>query len=67
MITQTLQLSGLHCVGCSLHIEGELEDLGAAARVNYVKQTVTITYDEKYVAIAAIRKRIEKLGYKVVS
>lgn len=67
MITTQLKLSGMHCVSCSLLIEGELEDIGVQAKANYTKQVVDCTYDEKKITIANIRAVIEKLGYEVVN
>jgi len=67
MIKKTLKLSGMHCVSCSLLIEGELEDIGVAAKANYAKQLVDCTYDEKKVDVKKIREVIEKLGYRVAS
>jgi copper chaperone CopZ len=46
-------------------IEGELEDMGVAAKAQYAKQQVEVTYDEKKVTEEAIIKVIEKLGYQV--
>ena len=67
MTTTQMKLSGMHCVSCSLLIEGELEDIGVIAKANYAKQVVDCTYDEKKIAIANIQEVIEKLGYNVVS
>lgn len=65
MITKTLKLSGMHCVSCSVLIEGELEDIGVQAKASYAKQTVDVTYDSKKTKEEAIIKAIEKLGYQV--
>jgi len=67
MTRKQLQLSGLHCVSCSLLIEEELADIGVAAKANYAKQLVECTYDEKKITGATIQDVIEKLGYKIVS
>jgi Cu+-exporting ATPase len=66
MTKKTLQLSGLHCTSCSLMIEGELEDMGVTARVNYAKQMADVEYDESVMDEKKIVGAIEKLGYKVV-
>ena len=66
MTTKQLILKGMHCVSCSLLIEGELEDAGVQAKANYAKQTVDVTYDAKNITEEAIRKIIQKLGYEVV-
>lgn len=61
----TFTLSGLHCVGCSLLVEGELEDIGVTAKVHYAKQLIECTYDEKKITRADIVKIIEKCGLRV--
>ncbi|KKR01025.1 MAG: hypothetical protein UT26_C0036G0004 [Microgenomates group bacterium GW2011_GWC1_39_12] len=65
MTTKTLKLSGMHCVSCSMLIEGELEDIGVQAKANYAKQLVEVAFDEKKIAEEAIVAVIEKLGYTV--
>jgi len=65
MITKTFQLSGMHCVSCSMLIEGELEDMGVQAKANYAKQLVEVTFDPQKTKEEAIIKAIEKLGYQV--
>jgi len=65
MTTKTLQLSGMHCVSCSMLIEGELEDMGVEAKANYAKQQVEVTYDEKKLQLSAVEQAIKKLGYSV--
>ena len=65
MITKILKISGMHCVSCSMLIEGELEDMGVQAKANYAKQLVEVTFDEKKTKEEAIIKVIEKLGYQV--
>jgi len=65
MTTKTLKLHGMHCVSCSMLIEGELEDMGVQAKANYAKQLVDITYDPKKIKEEAIIGAIQKLGYQV--
>ena len=64
----TLKLSGLHCTSCSLNIDGALEDIPGviSSSTSYAKQATKINYDPQKVALPALRKIIEKLGYKVV-
>ena len=66
--TITLKLSGLHCVSCSLNIDGALEDTTGvlSATTSYAKQETKINYDPKRVELSALRTIIEKLGYKVL-
>lgn len=65
MMTKTLKLSGMHCVSCSMLIEGELEDMGVEAKANYAKQLVVVTFDPTKTKEEAIIAAIGKLGYTV--
>jgi copper chaperone CopZ len=65
MITKILKLQGMHCVSCSMLIEGELEDMGVQAKANYAKQLVEVTYDPKKIKEESIVGAIQKLGYQV--
>lgn len=67
MTTKILKLNGMHCVSCSMLIEGELEDMGVEAKANYAKQTAEVTYDEKKITLEKIHQAIKKAGYDVVS
>ena len=67
MTTKTLNIKGMHCVSCSMLIEGELEDLGIEAKANYAKQTAQVTYDEKKISLEKIHQAIKKAGYDVVN
>ena len=66
MVTKQLKLQGMHCVSCSMLIEGELEDMGVQAKANYAKQLVEVTFDEKKILIDHVISALEKLGYHVV-
>lgn len=65
MVTKTYTLSGLHCSSCSMLIEGDLEDLGAQAAVNYHSQTMQVTFDEQKVSERTITEAVKKLGYGI--
>lgn len=65
MITKTFKLKGMHCVSCSMLIEGELEDMGVQAKANYAKQSVEVSFDPKRTNEEAIIRAINKLGYTV--
>jgi copper chaperone CopZ len=69
MTTITLKLDGLHCVSCSLNIDGEIEDLPGviSTKTSYAKQESTITYDPKLVKPSQFTAIIKGLGYKVLS
>jgi Cu+-exporting ATPase len=64
----TLKLSGLHCVSCSLNIDGALEDTPGvlSATTSYAKQETKINYDPAQVELSTLRTAIESLGYKVL-
>lgn len=66
MVTKTYDLSGLHCSSCSMLIEGDLEDLGVEAAVNYHSQTMKVTFDEGKVSEQEVVETVKKLGYGVV-
>lgn len=59
------RLSGLHCVSCSMTIEGELEDIGVAAKCNYARQVVEVEFDPGKVGEKEIIAAIQNSGYKV--
>ncbi len=61
----TLQLSGMHCVACSLNITGTLEDIPGVqtADTKYAQSICTVEYDPSRVEPKAIQSAIEKLGY----
>ena len=65
----TLQLSGLHCVSCSLNVDDELEDLPGviSSTTSYAKQQSIVTYDPQKVKVKDFKSTIESLGYKVIS
>ncbi|KKT58210.1 MAG: hypothetical protein UX91_C0004G0077 [Candidatus Amesbacteria bacterium GW2011_GWB1_47_19] len=66
MIKKTYKLSGLHCTSCAMLIEGELEDIGADAKCNWVKQNVEVDYDPKIISEDIVIQAIQKNGYKIV-
>jgi len=63
----TLKLSGLHCVSCSLSIDGELEDLPGvkSSNTNYAKSESKVEFDEQKISQEKIISTIEALGYEV--
>lgn len=60
-----LEISGMHCVGCTMAVEGALEDLPGvkSANVHYARQVADVEYDEKQVGIGDIIAAIEMAGY----
>jgi copper chaperone CopZ len=63
MITKTYQIEGMHCTSCSILIEGELEDIGVNATVNYAKAEVTVTFDPERISERKILEVIRQAGY----
>lgn len=47
-------------------IEGNLEDLGVEAAVNYHSQTMQVTFDEGKVSEQEVVEAVKQLGYGVV-
>jgi len=66
MSTQTLKLSGLHCTGCALNIDGTLEDLPGIKSTNtsYAKMETKVEFDETQITLDEIIHHIEKMGYQ---
>lgn len=64
----TLKISGMHCVACSLNIDGELEDLPGvkSAKTSYAKSETVVEFNSKQITPAKIMATIKKTGYEVV-
>lgn len=62
-----LKINGMHCVSCSMSIDGELEDLPGVTYVktSYAKGETAVAYDPKKVELKKIVKVVEGLGYVV--
>lgn len=65
MKTQTLKITGMHCVSCTINIDGELEDTKGVkeANTNFIKAQTVVTYDETQLSDKEIIKIIKDLGY----
>ncbi len=63
----TLKLDGLHCVSCSLNIDGELGELKGVitSSTSYARQESVITYDPAQTDPKKFVLVIESLGYRV--
>lgn len=63
--TITFLVKGMHCVSCSMNIDGELEDMKGIATSNtsYVKGKTVVTFDPTLVSETEIITAIKKLGY----
>ncbi|MFS0863610.1 heavy metal translocating P-type ATPase [Fredinandcohnia sp. 179-A 10B2 NHS] len=64
-----LQITGMTCAACANRIEKGLNKLEGveAANVNYALERSTITFNPEVVTIEDFEKKIEALGYGVVS
>mgnify|MGYP005854421531 CR=1 FL=1 len=62
-----IEIDGMHCVSCSVNIDGVLEELLGVveARTSYAKGKTIVVYDKEKVSERKIRREIVKLGYKV--
>ena len=63
-----LNIEGMVCTGCETIIENKLKKLEGIADVkaDYVRKTVTISYDHELMQVPKIIYVIEKLDYKVI-
>lgn len=62
----TLQINGMHCVGCGMNIDGALEDLEGviSAETNFAQAKTHVQFDASKVTIATIKSAIESIGYE---
>ncbi len=53
MQTITLKISGMHCTGCAMSIDGQLEDTDGVkeAKTNFAKQQTEVSFDSKKVTV----------------
>jgi len=63
----SFKIDGMHCVSCSLNIDGALEDMEGvfSASTSYAKAVTEVEYDPVVVDKSEFKKVIEKEGYKV--
>lgn len=61
-----IEVQGMSCGHCVNSVEGAVKNLGAAAKVDLAKGSVTIDYDESKTSLEAIKQAIEDQGYDVV-
>lgn len=65
IVKKKFQIEGMHCVGCAMNIDGDLEDnvKGVkSSKTNYAKQECEIAIEEE-VKIEQIIIQIKKTGY----
>lgn len=65
MTKQIFKIIGMHCVSCSMNIDGELEDTEGikSANTNFAKAVSEVIYDEKKMSPENIIEVIRKVGY----
>lgn len=65
--TTVFTITGMHCVSCSMSIDGELEDLAGvhSSKTNYRQARTVVEYDSAAVVIDDLIVAIQKLGYGV--
>ena len=68
MVKKRFQVDGMKCVGCTMAVEGALEDLEGvkAANANYAKQYADVEYDETKVSEEDIAGAVALAGYTLV-
>ncbi len=61
------KIDGMHCVSCSLNIDGELEDTEGviSASTNYARSQSEIEFDPNIVSEDTLKNVIEGLGYTI--
>lgn len=59
------KISGMHCVSCSMNIDGELEDMEGvrSATTSYAKATSVVEFDPEKTSVEAIVATVARLGY----
>ncbi|MFH0852831.1 MAG: heavy metal-associated domain-containing protein [bacterium] len=64
--TAVFIITGMHCVSCSMSIDGGLEDLAGvhSSKTNYRQARTVVEYDPAAVVIADLIGIIQKLGYE---
>ena len=63
------KIDGLHCVSCSLNIDGALEDTNGviSAQTSYAKGRTKVIYQADLIEKNELKQIIESLNYKVIS
>lgn len=68
MIKKRFQVEGMKCVGCTMAVEGALEDVDGvkSASANYAKQFADIEFDENRVSHQALADAVALAGYTLL-
>lgn len=61
----TFKIDGMHCISCSMNIDGELEDTKGVikAETSYAKAKTMIIYDPSKIGLKKMKQVIESLKY----
>jgi copper chaperone CopZ len=68
MVKKIFKVEDMHCANCAIKIESIEDDLPGIKEVNasYVKQQMTVEYDENTVSVDEIITAVKKRGYRAV-
>lgn len=67
MTKKILKIEGMHCVSCTMLVDGDLEDLKGvkSSKTNFAKAMCEVEFEEKEVNIEKIVETVKGTGYKV--
>lgn len=65
MRTDYLLAPEIHCSSCVMLLEGLEDDLEGveSVRVNLIKRSIEVGYDDDLITLAQIQKKMKELGY----
>ncbi len=68
IVSKQLSVNGMTCSGCEMKIERKLKAIDGVKNVNasYASSKVNVSFDERKVNLAKIKKTISSLNYEVV-
>ncbi|MFD0679212.1 MULTISPECIES: copper ion binding protein [unclassified Paenibacillus] len=61
----TLKVAGMTCSHCAQSVEGAVKQVGASAKVDLHRNSVTVAFDESKLSLETIKEAIEDQGYDV--
>ena len=62
------QISDMHCVGCTMAVEGAIEELPGvkSAAANYARQIAEVEFDDSQLTEAEIIAAVAEAGYGAI-
>lgn len=68
IVKHTFNVEGMTCAGCEAHVESEVNKLDGIlfVKASYENANIEVEHDKTKTDLAAIRKAINRTGYKVV-